>query len=248
MRNGQAAGSGVMRKIFNIPVDTVVPSPEALLRHQGIPVGVEANERTLNMASEAISVFRRLAFPTGVIMELPKESFRDIFAGEGNNETDSPVEKIIDRSDDLALFAVTVEEDICAEIARLFAENDFALGSMLDAAASEGTERAAQSIEDIYTTHLGNIGRLPAGWWVSRFSPGYCGWHVSGQRKLFRHLTPADVGISLRDSFLMEPLKSISGVIISGKKEIFRFDDSFSFCGACAAHECRDRISAMEKS
>jgi hypothetical protein len=69
---------------------------------------------------------------------------------------------------------------------------------------------------------------------------------VSGQKRLFRHLAPADAGIELRESFLMEPLKSISGAIISGKKEIFRFDDSFSFCGSCAEHECRERINAME--
>ena len=52
---------------------------------------------------------------------------------------------------------------------------------------------------------------------TNRYSPGYCGWHVSEQQKLFP-LFPvaAPCGIRLTDSSLMVPIKSVSGVIGTG--------------------------------
>ncbi|MDI6767858.1 MAG: vitamin B12 dependent-methionine synthase activation domain-containing protein [Bacteroidota bacterium] len=231
-----------MRKILNIPIDSVIPPEEIIFKHQGIPQHIKVDERKKELFNEAISIFRKLASPIGIVMELTKEEFNDVFVGEGRNEIESPVNPIFKNADDLALFAVTTDENICSEISRLFGTNDFALGSMLDAVASEATEMTARAMENFYCSHLKNIGRFKNTSSILRFSPGYCGWHVSGQRKLFQHLHPKDIGIKLRERFLMEPLKSISGVIISGKKEIFQFDDTFSFCGSCATHECRERI------
>lgn len=49
---------------------------------------------------------------------------------------------------------------------------------------------------------------------TNRFSPGYCGWHVSEQKKLFPLFPSAEpCGIRLTDSSLMLPIKSVSGVI-----------------------------------
>ena len=48
---------------------------------------------------------------------------------------------------------------------------------------------------------------------TSRFSPGYCGWLVKDQRILFDMLPPKVCDITLNDSALMYPIKSISGII-----------------------------------
>ena len=55
---------------------------------------------------------------------------------------------------------------------------------------------------------------------VLRYSPGYCGWHVSGQINLFNTLTPEKIGITLGESCLMNPLKSVSGVLVAGPPNI----------------------------
>jgi hypothetical protein len=89
------------------------------------------------------------------------------------------------------------------------------------------------------------VGRLDAERGMLRFSPGYCGWDLTAQRALFESLRPEAIGIFLTGSCLMQPLKSVSGVIVAGKKEIFEFDDDFSFCSDCATHECRDRIRSL---
>ncbi len=235
----------MIRRILPIPVVEALPSPTAVLKGQGVPRGTAAAGKISRLADEALSLYRDQAHPVGVLMEIPKDAFATVFRGKGANEEDSPVGPIYLGSDHLALFAVTVGKEVCAEITRLFRDNDFALGSMLDSAASEGTDLAAAAVEDHYRGHLREAGMLDPRSGVLRFSPGYCGWHISAQEALFDALRPGEIGITLNESFLMQPLKSISGVIVAGRKENFDFEDVFSFCRDCATHSCRDRISSL---
>ncbi|MCX6843389.1 MAG: hypothetical protein NTX53_14035 [candidate division WOR-3 bacterium] len=91
-------------------------------------------------------------------------------------------------------------------------------------------------------------GRTPAGTVFLRYSPGYCGWDITGQRQLFQALRPEEIGITLRESCLMEPLKSISGVLVAARPEVHRFDNTYPFCSACTTQTCRSRIAAVEES
>jgi hypothetical protein len=50
------------------------------------------------------------------------------------------------------------------------------------------------------------------------YSPGYCGWPVSDQSKLFSFFPEGFSGITLSESSLMKPIKSVSGIIGAGKK------------------------------
>jgi len=234
-----------MRRTISIPPKDVVPSIDAVLKGQGIPEAVTPDETTTRLAQQSISIYRDHSDPTGIIMEISKPDFTEVYRGEGKNEEETPLDKIYKASDSLALFAVTIGENVGAKISGLFHGNEFALGSMLDSAASLGAEMAAQALERFYAGYLKESGRFDSTVGVMQFSPGYCGWHMSGQKKLFQHLRPDEVGITLRESFLMQPLKSISGVIVVGAKEIFEFDDDFPFCSDCDTHSCRDRIEAV---
>ena len=49
---------------------------------------------------------------------------------------------------------------------------------------------------------------------VTRYSPGYGDWPLDAQRELLALLdTPRAIGVSLTDSLLMVPSKSVSAVI-----------------------------------
>lgn len=236
-----------MKKIVNISSEDVLPSSQALFEAQGIPKWVKPDERTQELAREAIAICEDLSRPIGLLAEIGKDALRPLFKGIGKNEADSPVGPIIEGSDHLALFAVTLGETVCSEISQRFQTHDYALGSMLDSAASEATEMAGVILQSVYMYDLETRGHYKSHHGILRFSPGYCGWHLSGQRKLFEFLHPDEISISLNDSFLMKPIKSISGVIIVGAKEIFEFDDTFSFCRDCTTHTCRDRIKTLMK-
>lgn len=237
-----------MKKVLKFPAEKVTPSLEAVLKAQGISDIPTADDRILRLAEKARSVYEKLAEPIGIITDISKTDFTDLFYGEGNNESDAPLESIYKSSDHLALFAVTLGNRICTEIFNQFKTNDFAAGSMLDSAASEGTEKTAESLELFYRESLSGKDGHDASIGMMRFSPGYCGWHISGQKKLFEFLRPGEIGIELNDSYLMTPLKSVSGVVVAGKKEIFIFDDLFDFCADCDNHSCRDRIKALMES
>jgi hypothetical protein len=78
-----------------------------------------------------------------------------------------------------------------------------------------------------------------------RYSPGYCGWHISGQKRLFERLNPAEIGITLNSSFLMQPLKSISGVIVSAERKYHLIKSDYPFCAVCPHRSCRERINLL---
>ena len=63
-----------------------------------------------------------------------------------------------------------------------------------------------------------------------RYSPGYCGWHITGQKMLHENLQSRDIGITLTEAFSMKPMKSMSGVIISFKPSIHDFNNNYPFC------------------
>jgi cobalamin-dependent methionine synthase I len=69
---------------------------------------------------------------------------------------------------------------------------------------------------------------------TNRFSPGYCGWNVSEQHKLFKLLPTGECGIRLTDSSLMQPIKSISGIIGIGEGVKYK---QYA-CNLCNMKEC----------
>jgi len=154
----------------------------------------------------------------------------------------SAVGRVYPRAEALALFAGTLGEPVCLEIQDLFAGAQFALGYMLDAVASTAADRLADLAAARFRQALG--GRGSAGTRIIPYSPGYCGWPTRGQGSLFERLRPGDIGISLNDSFLMWPLKSVSGVLLAGPLEAHTFEADFPFCDDCATHECRARLAA----
>jgi len=69
---------------------------------------------------------------------------------------------------------------------------------------------------------------------TNRYSPGYCNWQVSDQQKLFKLIPENYCGISLTESSLMQPIKSVSGFIGLGSNVKF---NNYT-CQICEASEC----------
>ena len=237
-----------MHKIIEISAEEILPEVEDVLKAQGIPAHDDVQPRTIELAGSALAAFRVLAQPKGLVMEITPEQFEPVYEGQGQNAQPNPLGDIYRQAESLALFAVTTGETIGQEIARQFDVNEYAPAAMLDAAASEGTERLANELEQNYREHLAKNNRLDSSRGTLQFSPGYCGWHISAQKKLFDTLHPEEIDIYLNDSFLMQPLKSISGVIVAGPKEIFEFEDNFEFCDECRTRSCRERIDRLKET
>jgi hypothetical protein len=228
-----------MRETVRFPSDDCLPTAADVLAGQGVPADRPTAEPVAESLREALELFRKLAAPVGILSDITTAEFTTVYRGEGRNASESPLAAIFPRAERLALFAVTIGERVGDEISRLFASGRFDLGYLLDAAASSGTDRLAENVQQLLAP------RAPAGTVFLRYSPGYCGWDITGQRELFRALRPEEIGITLRESCLMEPLKSISGVLVAARPEVHRFDNNYPFCRVCTMRTCRSRMAGI---
>lgn len=72
------------------------------------------------------------------------------------------------------------------------------------------------------------------------YSPGYCGWTVRQQELLFSLLPSTPCGITLNDSCLMHPIKSVSGIIALGEK----VEKKPYGCAICRKEDCYKKRSS----
>jgi hypothetical protein len=229
-----------MRNIIRFRPEQCIPQDTAILRQAD---NAASTPVTTSLIEQAKTLFRERATPVAVRADITVPEFAPVFAGEGLNAPDAPLEHIFPKAGRLALFACTIGGSVTEHILLLFDKHDYALGYMLDALASCGADKLADLVQDRFSEVLQSaICNLESAI-VLRYSPGYCGWHVSAQRRLFEFLKPEEIGITLRESFLMEPLKSVSGVFVVGPAAIHRFEPGFSFCADCRSPTCRERLA-----
>ncbi|MBN1212060.1 MAG: hypothetical protein JXA92_05730 [candidate division Zixibacteria bacterium] len=220
---------------------------EKVLKHQGIPENTAPSEKIIEVFNTSREHFRRLGEPRGIWVEISKEAFAEVYRGEGHNDSTTPVADIFPYAGKLALFAVTLGEAVSLKINSLMAEYDFAGGSMLDSVASEGAELAADYLQESFMNDYLKKANPGSEIKILRYSPGYCGWHISGQKKLFGYLNPEKIKMSFNDRYLMSPLKSITGVMIAARKEKHYFEMIYPCCGSCRTPSCRERLTELER-
>jgi hypothetical protein len=236
-----------MRDVVRFQAAQVQPLEQELLRAQGMRSGASLPPGVRRAWDSAFDLFRELAAPVGLVEELTREEFQTIYEGEGDNAPDTPLPEIVARSEGRALYSATVGEGVGTRIGELFAEQDLAVGYLLDAVASAAADRLSDRLAELFRARLVARGVAPDHAEVLPYSPGYCGWHISGQGRLFARLRPEEIGIHLNSSFLMTPLKSVSGVLVGGTADGHRFRPDFAFCEACATRECRRRMASVQR-
>ncbi len=118
------------------------------------------------------------------------------------------------KADQLAIFACTAGPGISNWSKKLMHEGDMLKGYVVDVIGSEIVETAMDLIQDDLEEKMESSGLHI----TDRLSPGYCDWSVGEQHKLFSFLPAQFCGITLSDSALMQPIKSVSGVIGIGDK------------------------------
>jgi len=227
-----------MHKIFKFDKEDIIPQKEQVFEVNGYPAN-KIPEKINNLVEESLDLFNEYAVPISIYAEISKPDIKKVIAGEGSNEVHFPLENIYPPADELILFALTLGDKVSEKIKAFFNNNDFAKGHMLDCVSSLAANNATSRLEVLTHKESKKLNKTLA------YSPGYCGWHISGQKKLFEYLHPDKIGISLNNSFLMTPIKSVSGVLISGSKEIHNFKNNFSFCKLCREKNCMVRMKGI---
>ena len=136
-------------------------------------------------------------------------------------------------SEAYALFICTSGVEYEAYQQQLKAQGDMLRVFIADALGSVIAEKCADQMETALQESIDKLG------WkhTNRYSPGYCGWHVSEQQLLFPLFEGHTCGVRLTDSSLMLPIKSVSGIIGIGEK-VCKLDYT---CGLCDFEKCYKR-------
>ncbi len=212
-----------MSQIVPVAIAELLPAPESILMQMGVPKRAIKRDRVYKLAEEAIEVFSECAEPVGLLAEIPVEEFAVVYKGEGENAEDTPLDHIFSKAENLALYALTLGSKVSEKIEEIYDSGDVALGTLLDSTASVAADNGAGCCERYFLDFLSQRGLLMDDICILAYSPGYCGWHVSGQKKLFHRLKPEQIGIGLNEKCLMFPIKSVSGVLVAGKRAINYF-------------------------
>ena len=133
-------------------------------------------------------------------------------------------------SESIALFTCTAGNEIIEKSRRLMDEGELLQGYVYDVFGSLIVEEAMDRIQESLRDRMQEEGSKI----TNRYSPGYCGWDVSEQKKLFSLLPDKFCGIELTDSCLMRPIKSVSGIIGIGKSVKF---NEYT-CNLCDEEDC----------
>ena len=134
-------------------------------------------------------------------------------------------------SECFAIFAATAGNSFQQYQDELKKENDLLNIYVADTIGSCIAEAAGDYMEGMLEKELEGLQH------TNRFSPGYCGWHLSGQKEIFRLLDGKPCDIALSDVCLMKPIKSISGIIGIGAN----VEEKIYGCRYCELETCYKR-------
>lgn len=191
------------------------------------------------------------ALVSGLIGEILKESekicnikaeyviYNDILFDDADksiviSEINFQIKRIVFRqikgSDSVAVFLCTAGKEIGIRSREAMHDKDLLRGYIYDVVGSEIVEAAADLMQNELEKSVISSGKKI----TNRYSPGYCGWYVGEQHKLFQLVPDNYCGIRLTPSALMDPVKSVSGII--GIGEHVKMDPYT--CGLCDMKDC----------
>ena len=234
-------------EICSIPVQRFLPTPAQVLSAMGYPSHNPPREEVRRKLDHALETLSSLASPQALTCEISIHQFTDIFHGEGLNDSAAPLGEIYLNASGLSLFVATLGSAVSEASDSFIKSDDNVMAVLLDAAASYAVDEIAACLEREFThiPNSSNADAVAANIVSMRYSPGYCGWHISGQHKLFAFCDPSRIGVTLQSSALMSPLKSVSGVFVAGPASIHRFQPEFEFCSTCKTRSCIDRQAGL---
>lgn len=178
--------------------------------------GLRNSDFNEEIVDEACELARLIINPTGIW---------DIYDYNDNTQqinTSPPfilqgesIKKHLTGCEKVILLSATVGTEIENKITDLFKEGKYSLSLMLDAAATTAVEQSADLMEKAINEQVSRKG-YNMKW---RFSPGYGDWPIEQQPEMLKAAQGEKIGITLTESLMLEPRKTITAIIGLYKKE-----------------------------
>lgn len=200
-----------------------------ILRHLGYPRDAAVRPDVDRLVDVVLQRSRGRLAPRGVY------TIRDVveilprrLTIQGNVAFRGAIGQFIGMAKRAAVFVATVGDGPEILSREFMAQGRTLAGMIADVIGSEAAEAAAEAIGVRIRGEAEGEGMTT----TMRYSPGYCGMEISEQRGIFDVLDGTTVGVSLNDLCVMNPVKSVSGLIGIGDPDAIRsFGSPCRYCG-----------------
>lgn len=224
------------------PTRIVDPLPVAadraeLMRYLGYRGAAAATREVPAAMASVLRDAEALLHPRGAYAMYPVAHASATLLRLGGIDVRGRVATFLSKAERIAAFVVTVGREITDLAQAKIAEGDVVAAWALDALGSFAAEGAAHALSVHLQANLSASESLSA-----RYSPGYCGMKLEAQDAVFGLLEAERVGVSLLPSLLMQPTKSVSGLLGVGPADAF--DARRSACDECGLLNCSMRREA----
>lgn len=188
---------------------------------------------TGEVIDKIIAECRACMSPCGSFIELEAlkaEASEQISIENSSFQTGRTIHKMLSGSENYVFLIATAGPGPETLARELLEKGEFLEGYIADLVASALVEAVANQVQE----HISHLARQRGLKITNRYSPGYCKWDVSEQQKLFKLFPENCCGITLSDSSLMSPIKSVSAVLGLGSSVSYQ---EYT-CEICSMKDC----------
>jgi len=218
--------------LLNIDHTQINIQPEDIKSLLGDEFGV-VDSYTGEVIDKIISECRECMSPQGSFTQievLKTEDSEQISIEDSSFQTGRTINKMLAGSETYVFLIATAGPGPETMARELLAKGEFLEGYIADMVASALVESVANQVQ----YHIRQLAVQSGLKITNRYSPGYCKWDVSEQQKLFKLFPENCCGITLSNSSLMSPIKSVSAVLGMGHSVAYQ---EYT-CEICSMKEC----------
>lgn len=185
------------------------------------------------------TVFNKLIDPSLYYQNIEIGSVKKgrVLLEEGPEFNSPKLSKTLKDCEEIVCYIATLGDGIEGEIQQLMDQKRLAEAYILDAMASVATDNIVTTFHRQMQNNYENKGRQV----TLCFSPGYCDWPITDQKKLFNMFDSNELDVELTDSCFMQPRKSISGVFGITPSDSNPKEQSYNPCLECDRQDCSAR-------
>lgn len=191
--------------------------------------GGTPDAETCSVVERLLSELGERVTPACRMLILPGEVGESTVRINGTSfDTPGPIVRILSGAESFAVYLVTAGQAYDDWLTEVKGRGDILGEFVADAIGSATAEKMGAYVKSTLEKELNGANHS------SSFNPGQCDWPLTEQRKLFAVLGDDHLGVTLGESCLMHPIKSVSGIIGIGEG----VTPGVTSCDLCPRKEC----------
>lgn len=217
------------RQEINLPVNLFIMTPLDNIRHfnftindlhvkpldieKWAQVGENMPSYTDFLNQELIRLNKTSNIEGGYVIHQEEIINNEIHVKDQIFKAGKQVNEFLDKMTHAAIFVFTAGREVTDRAHQLNEEGHLVEAYLLDVLGNILVEKGMDKMQAALQEALKQEGLRS----TNRYSPGYCDWNINEQKSLFSFFPEGFCNVTLNQSCLMNPLKTVSGIIGIGK-------------------------------